>query len=327
MSAEVFISYSSRDRNRVLAVADRLAASGVRLWVDRHRIEGGMNYGPEIVGGIKAAKVLMLMCSDASLHSRNVKQEVQLAWKYQRPYLPLLLDTTSFPEQLEYWLEGWQWIEVLDRPAEQWLPPVLRALRGAGVAVVGEPASTPGLEPPPLPQPTPDLTGLRAIAKFTDQIWPVPAERVARGGRVPLRDLGAPQEDAQHGHRLGSRVSLAIESDRAGHLLLLDEGTSGAIYCLCPSWFAPETRIEVGRSYVPQAGSRYESLVITGRPGREHLVALLTEQPLGLDWMPSDPRVPARVVSTADIDAMLASLRALPDGTWSALATYFDVAP
>jgi len=61
---------------------------------------------PEIVRGIKGCKVLLLMCSDAALRSRNVKQEIQLAWKYERPYLPLLLEPTSFPEQLEYWLEA-----------------------------------------------------------------------------------------------------------------------------------------------------------------------------------------------------------------------------
>lgn len=322
---DVFISYSSRDRERVLTIADRLEVNGVRLWVDRDRVEGGMNYGAEIVGAIKAAKVLMLMCSDAALHSRNVKQEVQLAWKYQRPYLPLLLDTTSFPEQLQYWLEGWQWIEVLDLAAERWLPPVLRALSGAGVAVAGGSAFGPA-PATTLTRPTHDLVGLRAIARFTDQIWPVPAERAARGGGA-LRDLGAPQDAVQHGHRLGSRVSLAVESDRPGHLLLLDEGTSGAIYCLCPSWFAPRTRVEAGRTYVPQPGSRYDSLVVTGKPGREHVVALLTDEPLGLDWIPGDPRTPARVLSAGDVDQLLARIAALGDGSWSALATYFDVVP
>src|SRR5262245_8511780 len=132
--AEAFISYSSRDREQVLEIAGRLEAAGVNLWLDRHKIEGGANYGAEIVQAIKGCKVLMLMCSDASLRSRNVKQEIQLAWKYQRPYLPLLLEPVGFDEQIEYWLEGSQWIEILRSPAEQWLPPVLRALERAGVA-------------------------------------------------------------------------------------------------------------------------------------------------------------------------------------------------
>ncbi len=56
------------------------------------------------------------MFSAASMRSGNVKQEIQLAWHYRRPYLPLLLDESirgSYPGQIQYWLEGCQWIEVL----------------------------------------------------------------------------------------------------------------------------------------------------------------------------------------------------------------------
>jgi hypothetical protein len=81
----------------------------------------------------------------------------------------------------------------------------------------------------------------------TDETWPVPADRVHRGAtRSNLRHPGAPQDDVQHGHRPGSRVCLAIESDRAGRLLLLDEDLSGNVYCLCPSLSSPR-----GRAWLP----------------------------------------------------------------------------
>src|SRR5713101_8482671 len=103
---EVFISYSAQDRDRVLAIDDQLEAAGVSVWVDRHKIPGGGQYGPEIVSALKACKVLALLCSAHSLSSRNVKQEIQIAWKYERPYLPLLLEPVTIPEQFLYWLEG-----------------------------------------------------------------------------------------------------------------------------------------------------------------------------------------------------------------------------
>jgi predicted ATPase/Flp pilus assembly protein TadD len=132
-TAEVFVSYASRDRARVLEIVERLEAEGISVWLDRDRIEGGANYGAEIVDGIKGCKVLAIMCTAAAVRSRNVKQEIQLAWKYERPYLPLLLDRVEFPEEIQYWLEGWQWIEVLDSPPEGWLPGVLQALDRSGV--------------------------------------------------------------------------------------------------------------------------------------------------------------------------------------------------
>jgi hypothetical protein len=325
-AAEVFISYASRNRERVVQIAGHLESAGVTIWRDQNEILGGENYGPKIVHGIKTCKVLLLVCTDASMRSRNVKQEIQLAWHYGRPYLPLLGEPIdSYPEQVQYWLEGWQWIEVLDRPTAQWLPRVLQALAKAGVTSNMPTTVAVG----PVVQPTPPaqgLAGLRAVARFTDQIWPVPADHVLRGAtRSGLRDLGAPQDDVKHGHRLGSRVCLAIESDRAGHLLLLDEGTSGKIYCLCPSVFAPETRLPAGRTYLPQQGARYDAFEVSGQPGREHLLAILTDEPLGLDWMPKDPKVPARVLSPADIDTLLARLRGLEGDRWTALATFFDV--
>jgi hypothetical protein len=118
---------------------------------------------------------------------------------------------------------------------------------------------------------------------------------------------------------------VAIESDREGHLLLLDEGPEGIIYCLCPSWFAPDTRILPGRNIMPQEKSRYDSFVITGKPGREQLLAIVTDGPLGLDWVPTDTMVPARVLNRADIDTLLTQLHGLEGNQWMALSTYFDV--
>lgn len=327
---DAFVSYASRDMDRVAPIVARLESAGVSVWRDQERILGGGNYGPEIVDGIERCNVLLLMCSAASMRSQNVKQEIQLAWHYGRPYLPLLLDGTigrSYPKQVQYWLEGCQWIEVLDRPPHEWLPMVLQAIERIGAG--DETADPGGLEtasavcPVRLDQ---GLEGLRKLASFTDQIWPEPAAAHKRGHtRGALRDLGELPEEAGHGFRLGSRVCLAIESDREGHLLLLNEGTSGKIYCLCPSRFAPDTQLHAGRTYLPQAGPPLDAFAVTGRPGREQLLAIVTDQPLDLGWMPNDPAVPARVLTPPDVEHLLSRVRALEADRWTALSTYFDV--
>jgi len=76
----------------------------------------------------------VLLCSSASLASRNVKQEVGVAWKYERPYLPLLLEPVAIPDDLSYFLEMAQWIEVLDKHESEWLPQVIAALAPLGIA-------------------------------------------------------------------------------------------------------------------------------------------------------------------------------------------------
>jgi predicted ATPase len=87
-----------------------------------------------------------VLCTAASLSSRNVRQEIQLAWRFGRPILPLRLEPVEFPDALAYWLEGAQWIDVLDHPPSRWLPLVQRALVRLEVAR----DVTDGHEPGPL---------------------------------------------------------------------------------------------------------------------------------------------------------------------------------
>ena len=102
--APVFVSYASQDAPRVMALCAELDNLGISYWRDAQDIGGGHNYGPEIVQAIRNARVLLLMSSEASMRSKNVKQEIQLAWKYDIPFLPLLLEPIIYTEQVEYWL-------------------------------------------------------------------------------------------------------------------------------------------------------------------------------------------------------------------------------
>src|SRR5438105_8589783 len=93
----VFISYTSADRERALRFAEWLESAGVRVWIDRRSIQAGTNWSAAIVDGIKHCTAFLPLCSAAAMRSPNVRQEIQLAWELQRPYLPLLLEQITFP--------------------------------------------------------------------------------------------------------------------------------------------------------------------------------------------------------------------------------------
>src|SRR5437762_430257 len=97
----VFISYASPNQDRVLQLAATFDRLGVRYWLDRDAIDGGTSYGTEIAEAIRHAAAFVLMCSERAFASRNVKQEIQLAWKHERPYLPLLLQPVTAPSEIE----------------------------------------------------------------------------------------------------------------------------------------------------------------------------------------------------------------------------------
>jgi len=85
----VFVSYASADRERIMPLVGAMERAGVAVWIDREGIHGGANYAREIAEAIKGAAAFVLMASSLSLASRNVKQEIAVAWEYERPYLPL----------------------------------------------------------------------------------------------------------------------------------------------------------------------------------------------------------------------------------------------
>jgi len=130
----VFVSYASADRARVMPLVGALERAGVTVWLDQQGIAGGENYGTVIADAVKGSAAFVLMASAASLTSRNCKQEIALGWRFERPYLPLLLEEVTIPDDLAYWLEAAQWIEVLDKPEAVWLPQVLTALAPLGIA-------------------------------------------------------------------------------------------------------------------------------------------------------------------------------------------------
>lgn len=169
--SSIFISYASADRDRVLVVADALEARGIPVWVDRRSIAGGQSWSTEIVRGIKGCAVLIVACSPNSVSSRNVRQEVQLAWESDRPILPLLLDKVAIPEELQYAMAGRQWVEIGESPEGTWLPDLLVALAHLGFEA-GKTAASPSRlmaqpEPPAPPAAAPGAETLPTyVASF-----------------------------------------------------------------------------------------------------------------------------------------------------------------
>lgn len=164
----VFISYASEDRERVLPIVAALEHAGIKMWLDQTGIAGGANYGTEIVSAIRQSAALLAMCSAAAFASRNVRQEVALAWKHGRVLLPLRLDPIDAPDELAYWLEAAQWVDVLDRRETVWLPELLKALERHGIVPLA-PSLPPLGRGTTLPVPMTELLGReREVAEVAE---------------------------------------------------------------------------------------------------------------------------------------------------------------
>ncbi len=133
--ADVFISYSREDKDRVLELAGKLRSAGVSLWIDQGSIDGATLWGEEIVNALDNAKVLLLAVTASAARSHNVAKEVVLFSERKGHILPVHLEQTTIPPSLKYPLAGIQHIEYFQGDADENLKTILRSLERAGATI------------------------------------------------------------------------------------------------------------------------------------------------------------------------------------------------
>jgi hypothetical protein len=138
MSADVFISYTSRDRAVALAINDRLRRAGVSVWIDRTGIEGAQQWSQAIVEAADEARVLLLLLSRAAIASPNVMKEVSLFAEKRKEILPVFLEAAELSSGLRYHLSGVQHLEWGPQEPEASYQRIFSALRRLGISVPEE---------------------------------------------------------------------------------------------------------------------------------------------------------------------------------------------
>ena len=127
---DIFVSYAHQNAETVLPIVSKVEAAGLKVWIDREEIRAGELWAGMIVRAIKASGRFCLMCSEAAFASNHVRREVYLADKYGKDMLPIRLDTSEMPEDIEYFLIGRQWVDLTGLSDEDKFA-ALRAVLGA----------------------------------------------------------------------------------------------------------------------------------------------------------------------------------------------------
>ncbi len=138
MSAEVFISYSSYDRDRVMPVVESLRGSGISVWVDEGNIHAADLWSEQIVQAIADCRVMVVMLSQNSTDSHNVVKEVMLASEQKKALLPVYLEPANIPAKLQYQLAGIQHLELYGQNDQQVLKDLANGLAKHGISLEGE---------------------------------------------------------------------------------------------------------------------------------------------------------------------------------------------
>ncbi len=100
---DVFLSYSSRDKKAVRALAKRLKDDGLRVWLDDWAIQPGEMIPLKIQRGLEASRILLLCMTPAYFDSEwGTLEHLSLLFRdptnAQRRFIPLLLADCTPPD-------------------------------------------------------------------------------------------------------------------------------------------------------------------------------------------------------------------------------------
>lgn len=125
--AEVFISYSQKERERVAPIAARLAELGVEAWFDRE-ISAGESFGRVIREKLKEAKAVLVCWSPEAIQSQWVDAEADYA-REANNYVPVFVAPCALMPPFNRIhtddLSGWNgsasdptWLKLVERIAK-----------------------------------------------------------------------------------------------------------------------------------------------------------------------------------------------------------------
>ena len=130
---DVFISYSSKDKNLTNALCHFLEEQKIRCWIAPRDILPGQEYAEAIVQAMQNVKIFILICSKQSLQSKWVHKETNLAVSYEKIIIPFKIENCDIEGTgMQLYLNDRHWIDAVPKPSESFgdLVMALKALLG-----------------------------------------------------------------------------------------------------------------------------------------------------------------------------------------------------
>jgi len=116
----IFVSYSHKDMTEVFGIIKRLSESRYRLWYDEG-IEPGFEW-PEVVGkALTRCSQLIVFMSRSAAISRNVRNEINLAFSEGKGILVVYLEKTKLTEGMKLQIGTVQFLNKYEMNAKEFV--------------------------------------------------------------------------------------------------------------------------------------------------------------------------------------------------------------
>ena len=112
MPHDIFISYSSQNKEAADAICHVLEEKGIRCWIAPRNIPGGSQYGDVIDNAIKSCRIVIVVFSEPAAASPWVTGELNVAFEEQKTIIPFRIDQTPLSGQTRVMLNQKHWIDA-----------------------------------------------------------------------------------------------------------------------------------------------------------------------------------------------------------------------
>ena len=146
---DVFISYSSKDKDITEQVRQILETNGISCWIAPRNIPGGSSYAAEIPAAIRGCTVFLLIGSLHAEASPWIRKELERAIIERKKIIPLMVEDVAFQDEFDFLLSLHQRYAAYEKTAET-METLVRDIR----AILGRPApakTAPKTATPPKP--------------------------------------------------------------------------------------------------------------------------------------------------------------------------------
>lgn len=116
---DVFISYSSKNKNVADAIVSDFEQNGIRCWYAPRDIRPGEEWVTAITKALETSKALVLVYTDESNNSRQVMNEIAVAFNAGITIVPFKLSNEQMSSELVYYLTRVHWLDAVSKPLSE----------------------------------------------------------------------------------------------------------------------------------------------------------------------------------------------------------------
>lgn len=116
MKYDIFISYSTKDKERVQRTVSELRNKGYRIWIDEEGISSGEQFKKAIVEGLSNSRIMLFF---SSLHSNNsewTEKEIGYADRHKKRIIPIRLDGSAYNTSVDFDLGNYDYVDFSTVP-------------------------------------------------------------------------------------------------------------------------------------------------------------------------------------------------------------------